>query len=159
MKYFAVIIAFILFYSLRSKGNCKEKDWSHIRYFDKNEFDSADCMSMSLIEKLDELRQVLNKPIQITSSFRTRAKNEELKKQGYTVSSNSSHMKGLAVDIHCPSFDYLKQIVLTARSLGFTRIGQYLSKKGNWFIHLDIDRDKVQTEWAYFKGQKTSLYV
>ena len=78
-----------------------------MRYFNYTEFDSPDelgsgqNMSPKILEMLDQAREKYDKPIKITSGYRTQAYNEDLKARGYKASKNSSHLKGLAVDIHC----------------------------------------------------------
>jgi zinc D-Ala-D-Ala carboxypeptidase len=58
---------------------------------------------------------------------------------------NSSHKKGLAVDISTNGSDK-KYIVLNALiKVGFTRFGI-----GNTFIHVDADKEKSQNViWTY----------
>ena len=53
-------------------------------------------MDKTLLEMLDEVRDKFDKPIHITSGFRTPAYNEAV--GGVET---SSHLKGLAVDIAC----------------------------------------------------------
>ena len=77
-----------------------------MKFFNYSEFDSPDelgsgkNMSPEILEMLDLAREKYDKPIKITSGYRTKAYNEGLKKRGYKASPNSSHLKGLAVDIH-----------------------------------------------------------
>src|SRR3990172_10272454 len=72
--------------------------WNTLRYFKPDEFDHSDKMRLYLLRILDELREVLKKPIKIVSDFRTQEENDNLSKSV----KNSAHLKGLAVDIACP---------------------------------------------------------
>lgn len=88
-------------------------------------------VSPQLIDKLNEARRLAGVPFVITSGARCVAHN---RKVGGTP--NSSHIRGLAVDIACPSsqarFAILKGLFLA----GFTRIGFNQDKS---FFHCDID--------------------
>jgi len=117
-----------------------------VRYFNYSEFDSPDVqgsgqmMDKTLLEMLDEVRDKFDKPIHITSGFRTPAHNEAV--GGVET---SSHLKGLAVDIACTNgtdrFDLLNCIL----DVGFSRVG--IAKN---FIHIDIDFEKAQgVTWIY----------
>jgi len=117
-----------------------------MKYFNYSEFDSPDVqgsgqlMDKTLLEMLDEVRDKFDKPIHITSGFRTPAHNEAV--GGVET---SSHLKGLAVDIACTNstdrFDLLNCIL----DVGFSRVG--IAKK---FIHIDIDFEKAQgVTWIY----------
>lgn len=114
--------------------------------FNSKEFDSPDLefsgrkMHPSLITKLQELRDFLGQPIIINSGYRTYKQN--LKVGG---SVNSSHMSGLAVDIHVPNDTYRFYILRLAPIVGFNRIGI-----GKNFIHLDCDYSKkLFVAWVY----------
>lgn len=117
-----------------------------MKYFNYSEFDSPDVqgsgqlMDKTLLEMLDEVRDKFDKPIHITSGFRTPAHNEAV--GGVET---SSHLKGLAVDIACTNstdrFDLLNCIL----DVGFSRVG--IAKN---FIHIDIDFEKAQgVTWIY----------
>lgn len=88
-------------------------------------------VSARLIDKLNEARRIAGVPFVITSGARCVTHN---RKVGGTP--NSSHIRGLAVDIACPSsqarFAILKGLYLA----GFTRIGFNQDKS---FFHCDID--------------------
>ena len=117
-----------------------------MRYFNYSEFDSPDVqgsgqmMDKTLLEMLDEVRDKFDKPIHITSGFRTPAHNEAVGGTEY-----SSHLKGLAVDIACKKSTDRFDLINCLLDVGFSRIGV-----GNTFIHADIDQDKTQgVIWTY----------
>ena len=122
-----------------------------MRYFNYTEFDSPDelgsgkRMSEKILDMLDLAREKFDKPIKITSGFRTEAYNQDLKARGYKASSKSSHLKGLAVDIHCDNSKDRFELVDILLDVGFNRIGI-----ANTFIHADIDQDKPShVIWTY----------
>jgi uncharacterized protein YcbK (DUF882 family) len=117
-----------------------------VRYFNYSEFDSPDVqgsgqmMDKTLLEMLDEVRDKFDKPIHITSGFRTPAHNEAV--GGVET---SSHLKGLAVDISCTNSKDRFDLINCLLDVGFSRIGV-----GDTFIHADIDQDKTQgIIWTY----------
>ena len=72
-----------------------------MKYFSYEEFDSPDVqgsgqlMDKGLLSMLDEIREIVGEPIIITSGYRTEQHNKSLPNS----KPNSSHLKGLAVDI------------------------------------------------------------
>jgi uncharacterized protein YcbK (DUF882 family) len=116
------------------------------KYFTYGEFDSPDfvgsgkLVSDELISMLDVARKKYGKPIIPNSGYRTIEHNAKVGGKP-----NSSHLKGLAVDIKCTNSTdrFLLEGIL--REVGFTRIGI-----GNSFIHVDIDKEKTQKLlWTY----------
>ena len=95
---------------------------------------SGDRMDQNLLLILDSIRSELGRPMIVNSGFRTTEHNEKV-----GGSPNSSHLKGLAVDIHCPDSAYRFHLVRLAMTHGISRIGIYKT-----FIHLDIDGSKAQ---------------
>jgi uncharacterized protein YcbK (DUF882 family) len=117
-----------------------------LKYFNYSEFDSPDVqgsgqmMDKTLLQMLDEVRDKFDKPIHITSGFRTPAHNEAV--GGVET---SSHLKGLAVDIACNKSTDRFDLINCLLDVGFSRIGV-----GDTFIHTDIDQDKTQgVIWTY----------
>ena len=116
---------------------------SKFRYFSYSEFDSPDLkgsgkkMSDEFILMLDEARIFAGIPFFISSGFRTKEYNQDLIKRGFKASKNSSHLKGLAVDIKCVKSDNRWLIIDALLYAGINRIG--ISKT---FIHCDIDSSK-----------------
>jgi len=117
-----------------------------MKYFKLEEFDSPDepgsgkHMHQEILYMLDAVRKEYGKPIKINSGYRTEARN---KKIGGVP--NSSHLKGLAVDISCKSSKDRFALVNLLLKAGFKRIGIAGS-----FIHVDIDKTKSQNLiWGY----------
>lgn len=117
-----------------------------MKYFNYHEFDSPDVqgsgqmMDRKILEMMDLVREKFDKPIHITSGYRTQRHNEEA---GGVP--GSSHTKGLAVDIACDNSRDRFDLVNCLLDVGFNRIGIAGS-----FIHADIDLDKTQNViWTY----------
>lgn len=116
-----------------------------MKYFKIEEFncDGVICydkMDAKLLKMLDEAREKANTPFIITSSWRSQEKNDSLKNS----SKNSSHLKGLAVDIACSNGLERLKIFSSLITTGFTRIGVSDS-----FIHADVDDSKNDSIWTY----------
>ena len=117
-----------------------------LRYFTYKEFDSPDKpgsgseMSLVLLGMLDAARKHYGKAIKVNSGFRTESHN---KKIGGVK--NSSHLKGLAVDIHIGGSDDRFALYEALRKVGFKRLGV-----AKTFIHADIDANKSpNVMWVY----------
>ena len=108
----------------------------------------ADKISPVLIEKLQKVRNIISRPIIITSGVRCEFFNASI-----NASMNSSHIPddhgiGNAVDIACTTSKYRYELIQVAQKF-FNRIGiSGGSYRG--FVHLDVDRSKVQeVMWLY----------
>ena len=107
----------------------------------------ADKISSVLIEKLQKVRNIIGLPIIITSGVRCEFYNASIK-----ASMNSSHIPasygmGNAVDIACTTSKYRYELIQVAQKF-FNRISFGGSYGG--FVHLDVDRSKVQeVMWLY----------
>ena len=102
--------------------------------------DGTNFVELELVEKLEQLRKLLNVPIVITSGYRSKEYNDSLIKRGYKASPNSKHIQGRAVDIQ--KFDgfsdsFIEQL---ASLVGFKGIGIYDN-----FYHLDIREKLINT--------------
>lgn len=144
---YAVVIGLTLYYLFKLVIYGKDRMDSPFKYFNWSEFDSPDekgsgklHMNEQFVRILDQVRECAGFPFFVTSGYRTEAHN---KKVGGVV--NSSHRKGLAVDIAAVTEAQKRTIAECAIKNGITRIGW-----GNTFIHLDMDSDKTQhITWGY----------
>ena len=105
-------------------------------------FKEIDCgnMNQEFLLKLDRAREVAQIPFKINSAYRTPEHNAKIGGKP-----NSSHLKGLAVDISATDsrqrFTILKALIDT----GFNRIGV-----AKTFIHVDDDKSKSpEVVWLY----------
>lgn len=106
------------------------------KYFKNNELN----MDEEFLQRLDEAREYAGIPFIINSAWRSE---EDNKRVGGKP--NSSHLKGLAVDIKATNSRQRGLILDALRSVGFSRIG--IAKT---FIHVDLDFDKDQdVTWLY----------
>lgn len=97
-------------------------------------------MDVNFLNKLDEARERAGIPFVINSAYRTPEHNAKIGGKP-----NSSHIKGLAVDISVTN-SRQRFIVLNALlEVGFTRIGI-----ADTFIHVDLDSGKSkEVIWTY----------
>ena len=94
------------------------------------------------IEKLQKVRNIIGRPIIITSGVRCEFYNASIK-----ASMNSNHIPdehgiGNAVDIACTNSKDRYELVELVQKF-FKRIGISGDSYGG-FVHLDVDRSKVQ---------------
>jgi len=95
----------------------------------------ASWVNPRLIEKLQHVRDVLGKPITITSGVRCESFN--------------SSIKGSLVSSHMPDADGMGYELVDVAIKFFRRIGIAGEHSGN-FIHLDVDPNKMQDViWTY----------
>jgi uncharacterized protein YcbK (DUF882 family) len=97
-------------------------------------------MNVDFLAKLDEARECAGIPFIINSAFRTPEKNAEVGGKP-----NSSHLRGLAVDIKVKDSRTRSVVLNSLIGSGFTRMGI-----GDTFIHVDMDTEKSQNViWTY----------
>lgn len=102
------------------------------------------------IRKLDQARGLAGIPFTITSGLRTPAENQSV----VGAVSDSSHLKGLAVDLRVRTSREAALIVDAAKAVGITRRGIYVDSYWNpRHIHLDTDPDKI-TEVLFVKQEQ-----
>jgi len=106
--------------------------------FDRHEFACKcncgfDDISLLLVEKLQQLREVLGRPVKVTSGCRCAPHN-----RGVGGASESAHLGGFAADIACAD-SHEKMLMVPAACIIFRRIGIYES-----WIHCDVDGSKEQ---------------
>jgi len=142
--------AFFVSQRLKKKQGLTKIDAS---IFDSPDLDgSGSCIDSRLVAMLLQLSKQTGYPIfnWITSGVRTPAHN---RKVGGVR--NSSHVVPIckAVDIKAMNTTIRNHIVLTARNIGFKRIGV-----GKRFVHLDIDTSKSQNvAWGYPSGTRPDI--
>ena len=97
-------------------------------------------MNQEFLDKLDQARELANIPFKINSAYRSPEHNAKIGGKP-----NSSHLRGLAVDISVRD-SRSRFIVLEALiKVGFNRIGI-----ADTFIHVDLSVDKVhKVIWTY----------
>jgi zinc D-Ala-D-Ala carboxypeptidase len=98
---------------------------------------------------LDPLREKLNKPICISSGYRSIALNL---KEGGTQNPISQHTMGKAADIYCPGMTpkELANYIINQTELPFDQI---ILEFSNW-VHISFDHNKVQQ-----RGDKLQINV
>ena len=108
-----------------------------MKWFTLEEFKCHHCgslppagMSPVLLQKLDDLRVMLGRPIYVTSGYRCPYHNANV-----GGVSNSQHVLGKAADIYSPGISpsYLADLAV---KIGFDGIGRYSS-----FVHVDCRDD------------------
>jgi uncharacterized protein YcbK (DUF882 family) len=102
-----------------------------MRYFKENEFVMGDenvfhKMDADLLHRLDLLRELVNEPLSVTSSFRSKEYNK-----GVGGSKRSQHLTGNAVDLSCNNSTLRGKIVKNALELGLT------CGVAKTFVHID----------------------
>ena len=128
----------------------RREQWEEIKYFKYTEFNSPDnnrsglLMDYDFVKLLDKIRGIYGHPIIINSGFRTKEHNQKLIDIGMKASPNSSHIKGIAADIKCTDSISRGALLDILFSLGVKRIG--IAQR---FIHLDIDKNKINAVWLY----------
>lgn len=97
-------------------------------------------MDKDFLQKLDLARERAGIPFFINSAFRTVEDNERVGGKP-----DSSHLKGLAVDIRITNSRERYKVLESLILVGFNRIGI-----GDNFIHVDNDKEKPQNViWTY----------
>ena len=114
--------------------------WNKIKHFNKNEFAckcscGLNCIDRELVEKLDFAREIAGVPFVINSACRCLKHNKEV-----GGVSDSSHLKGVAVDIAIKNSSHRFKVLVALLGAGFNRIGIYRN-----FIHVDIDEEKISS--------------
>lgn len=106
-------------------------------------------LNLALVEMLDEARDKAHTPFIITSGLRSASENNSLP----NAVSDSSHLRGLGVDLMCSQNIERFLIVSNLIKVGFRRIGVYPRH-----IHVDCDPDLPQgVFWLGKYDSKESL--
>lgn len=107
----------------------------------RSKSDNKLAIDEDAMDKLQQLRNLIDKPMKLTSAYRSPSHN---KKVG--GAKNSMHLRAKAFDVQMAGHDPA-QFEAAAREVGFTGFGFY---KKHGFIHIDTGRER---EW-YGKGEK-----
>jgi uncharacterized protein YcbK (DUF882 family) len=90
-----------------------------------------------LLEKLEKLRKIIERPVYINSDYRCSGYNRKV--EGVP---NSYHCIGLAADIKVKDINLIELLEI-CENIDFTGIGFYEKKN---FLHLDV-RPTKRTRW------------
>lgn len=119
---------------LTSKVNTKSRPAQNkqlTKNFNEREFACKHCGQISiaqeLVQKLQQLRDQLGKPVTVTSGYRCPVHNRNV-----GGASQSRHMQGQAADIVVPGVSPA-QVARAAERVGFGGVGRY-----NTFTHVDV---------------------
>ena len=106
------------------------------KYFKEIEYN----MDLGFLAKLDEAREYAGIPFVINSAYRSPEHNAEIGGKP-----NSSHLRGLAVDIKAKDSRTRYKVLEALIHVGFNRIGI-----ADTFIHVDDDKQKSSNViWTY----------
>ena len=103
----------------------------------------GNIVSPLLLEKLDELREMIGGPLELSCAYRCLEHNAEVGGEP-----NSQHLLGNAADVLVPDFDHcntVDQLAWYAEQVGFDGIGIYPEEE---FVHVDV-RDNGESPGEY----------
>ena len=120
-------------------------------HFHDSEFKCPCCdmitVAGTLVSKLQELRDIINKPIKITSGYRCKREN---KKVGGSV--HSPHLLGEGADIQVKGIATVTLAMIACKIKGI-RIGIYPSH-----LHIDVRPANPSKYWLVKKYGQTPIY-
>ncbi len=141
-------------FSLKNSGDMNLSANFKVKEFACRDGTDKVLIDVDLVAKLQDLRTYLNKPITITSGYRTDSYNKQC-----GGADNSYHLKGQAVDIYCSGVKPIV-IALWAEFNGLGGIGIYLNRDKE-FVHIDTRTNKYR--WINKNGTnqqiKSVLYL
>jgi hypothetical protein len=121
-----------------------------LKYFTEEELQCPSAKIVKLADgfgqKLDDLREMLDRPMTLTSACRTSSHIDSLLERGYPASKNSFHLidnpkygtDTCAVDVSVPDSEYRKELIKVALQEGWT-VGVAKS-----FVHIDKRSDYTE---------------
>lgn len=121
-------------------------NWQEYKNFTKKEFDCKSTgennMQHDFMVILEAIRKDYNKPMRVTSGYRSKTHPIEAKK----LHSNGEHTQGTCADIYCDNGSDRYALVTIALRHGITRIGI-----ASTFIHLGVGGNKLPNYviWEY----------
>lgn len=101
----------------------------------------AIMVDVDALDKLQALRNLLGVPLHLTSAFRSKKHNNNLRKRGYKTAKKSKHLEAKAYDIQTRYIDPVK-LERAARKVEFTGFGFYIE---SGFMHIDTGKAR---EWG-----------
>lgn len=125
-----------------------EEQWKLIKHFQPWEFqckcgkckrDIKEIMDFRVVITADNLRQMINKPIIVTSGFRCPQHNRFMNPPG---AAHSFHMSGMALDLYPVGYDIFQFYKLASNFKHINGIGRYKN-----FVHIDC-RYGNKSVWA-----------
>ncbi len=118
----------------------------HWKYFTPEEVEG---LNNDFVELLDRAREIAGIPFIITSGLRTPEKNQSL----VGAVADSSHLKGLAVDLKVEDSHEVALILDAAKAVGITRRGIYVRADFEpTHLHIDVDPEKI-SEVIYIRPE------
>ena len=99
-------------------------------------------LDMKLVDKLQELRNLLNSPIFVISGYRTPEYNTKI-----SGAKDSYHLFGKAADISSTGYSY-EELYYLAIKIGFMGVGVY-----DGHVHVDV-RDTDLVTWDFREKNK-----
>ena len=135
-------------FSIKTSGDLNLSPNFKVKEFSCKDDSDKVLIDINLVEKLQELRNYLGKPITILSGYRTDSYNKQC-----GGADNSYHLKGQAVDIYCSGVKPIV-IALFAEFNGLGGIGIYLNRSQE-FVHIDTRDNKYR--WANRNGTNQAI--
>lgn len=107
------------------------------KYFTDSEVEG---LNEAFVQKLEKAREIAGIAFVVTSGYRSPEKNQSV----IGAVPDSSHTKGLAVDIRVRSSREAALVVDSAKAAGIDRRGIYVDSYWNpRHVHIDCDPDKI----------------
>lgn len=111
----------------------------------------SQVISDDLVEDLDCVREEVGIPVVVTSGYRCRKRQDDLRKQGYeTAAGISSHEMGLAADITLRCEDHSPENWDRLRAAVLKQFAQHSVGEAKSFFHVDR-RPNGPRRWTYNK--------
>lgn len=105
----------------------------HLREFECKDGSHQVMLHSELLQRLQKLRDILNKPVIITSGYRNQEHNRRV-----GGAPNSYHLRGMAADITVQGTNP-QDLAKTAEECGFRGIGVY-----EGFLHVDVRQQRAR---------------
>lgn len=120
--------------------------------FSAREFACNHCRTLlideELVKKLQELRNIINKPIVITSAYRCPTHNKNI-----GGSSKSLHMQGKAIDFVLGRTDTKAIDIFNISKNIFNRVGLYQSNNNPNSAYMHVDNDPSKLWWLSYPNR------